>query len=854
MKKHLSLIVGGLLTLGFTACTKDYFDKEAYAAARKAALGIENLDPTHTWATVGSAKASITVNMNTDEIYRIKIYDQNPIGSNTALSLLAEGTVSNGGKLDLSFNYKLAQPYAYVTLFDSKNFMSVYPQLMENGNLDVQIGTAIAQPARRRAGIEPHFTFASAPSDADFKTSVPDGCLLPNAYGNNTKDQVHNYQLAETTDKQQLNFYNGNFNLYVTGTKTVSFINPGGGSKNMVFYILPGADLTFADNNFDLNAGENGNFRMYVCEGAKVTFAAGLQSYMELYNRGTIEVKGGYKPGIYGPGMFFNEGTFTVNGAQSYYSGMNISNPLTLNNQTSQFINVGTLNVGGVVVAGSAHFINYGTVTATDATIVNSNQATWVNDGTYTTGSFIYTAGSTDVINNCKLTCTEKFRINLGDTDINSFQLNGGASVVTKDFEAEGPTYIKMGSNSLFQVTNTAKFYIAKDVYGIYGPSTGDYAVFQAKTIERLFSWQTNQGFTANYFGHLWVATDNHFNFGYSDVSQYDYSQGKTGAQPYYRLDAATGAKMTTYNGANVTLSDAGCGSAYSGMPVDKIPESKDFSMRYCFEDKFPDFGDYDFNDVVMTVTPTVNGSKLRLKVSIDAVGATKSVSAAIRLVGVQNSDIKSWQALQGFEPLPDNMASLKNIDTNETFLPEYQAPNNSNSVVIVLFQNAHWAIKPHVSYAGSPLNYFYNTVQDTYYPTAMNVEPKEAIYELEFWDDEKVRSLTESNYDVFIVEPYNGSPWEVHTVQNGFKTDQVVTPLKDTDYEDNYGDNTPWAIMTPGNDFKYPIEWQNIGQKKGGVLTGVYKQEGHAFANWAEDPNTNQDWYLYPTSGLVYE
>ena len=50
----------------------------------------------------------------------------------------------------------------------------------------------------------------------------------------------------------------------------------------------------------------------------------------------------------------------------------------------------------------------------------------------------------------------DRFYIGLGDTDRNSFQMNGGASVVTKDFEFSGPGFINMGSGSLFQVTNVA--------------------------------------------------------------------------------------------------------------------------------------------------------------------------------------------------------------------------------------------------------------------------------------------------------------------------------------------------------------------------------------------------------------
>ena len=853
--KKLFYISLALLLLGVTACKEEgvNFDQNAYDNIVSKAFPVENVDNDHHWETMGVATVNLSVNLKTGETYDVRIFDKNPIGSTSPLTLLASSMIANGGKESLKITYLLSQLYIFVTLYDSQKYMMVYPVLIENGVANCNIGSSTASAMSRRTGIEPAFHFASAPADADFKTSIPTDALLPSAYGDATKDALHNYKLADTEDVQNTNFYNGNFALYVSGTKNINYNQPGDGARNMYFYILPGAHLTFKYNAFTQKG--SGNFKMFVCEGATVTFESGLQSYMELYNRGTVEVKGGYKPGIYDGGIFYNQGTFVINGAQSYYAAPdNIENPLTLNNSTSQFINDGTLNVGGVILEGSSHFMNNATANVSMNTVVNSNNATWVNNGEYTTNKFFYTAGSTDVINNCKLIVKDVFRINLGETDRNSFQLNGGASVDAKNFEFEGPGFIKMGSNSLFKVTGCAKFYIAKDVYGIYGPSTGANALFQAKKIERLKSWETNQGFTANYFGHLYVATDDHFNFGYSDKSAEQQAAGEVGVQPYYRLDAASGASMVTYNGANVTLSDEGCGAVYNGTPEGTIAESTPLSYRYCFEDNFPDVGDYDFNDVVLTVTPSVNDKTLTIKVSLDAVGATENVAAAMRLIGVNTSDLASYTVTQGF-PSPDGqgLGTYDNIDTQETFLPENIAPNNTSSFVIILFKDAHWAINPNKASSGGVERTFFNTVKpgDFY---ERNVDVKTATYTLVFNDADKAKAmLAENLYDVFIVEPYNGAYWEVHTVQNGFKTHQVVTPIKPAGYEQAYGSNMPWAIMVPSS-FKYPYEWQTIGSGSSGAYSGAYQTAGHSFAEWAINHNQAKDWYKYPTSGLVYE
>jgi len=860
MKKQL-FIAMALLSLGVTSCKDDVtFDQDTYDNLIKEAFPVKNVDPTHQWTTVGVANTSIAVNTGTGDTYQVKIYDENPIGYKGILKLYGEGRVADGNTLDMKISYPLAQAWAYVTLFDSQNYMSVYPTLIQDGLLQVNINNTQTKKAPHRVGSS--HTFANGPKDSDFKTSVPSDALPFNAYNDATKNSVHNYVNEDRSGVQNVNFWQGNFNLYIKGTAELQFNQPGNGSDNMNFYVLPGAKLTFKYNNFSMR--EPNNFNMYIAEGATVTFEAGSSSSIKMYNRGSVIIKGSNASGVYGKGLIYNEGTMTFEGTGSDYVGSippygaQVSSALVIANSESEFVNVGTLISKGLRVEGSGHFMNLGTVTINGYTVVNSNDCSWVNDGTYNTDYFFYQAGSTNVINNCKLIVDENFYIGLGETDKNSFQLNGSASVITKTFDFVGPGFIKMGSNSLFKVTETANMAITKDGYGIYGPSTGNDAIFMAKKIARRNGVSENQGFVANYFGHLYVVTDDHFNFGYSDKSAEQQAAGEVGAQPYFRLDAASGAKMTSYNGANVTLSDEGCGAAYVGTPDEEEREEVPQSYRYCFEDNFPDAGDYDFNDVVLTVTPTLNDKTLTIQVSLDAVGALKTVGACIRLLTVKSSDLESYTVTKGFaSPEGQGLGDYKNIDTGETFVPDNQSPNNTSNMVIVLFKDAHWAINPVKASDGGVQRLYYNTIiRGSGDHNNAYVDPATATYTLVFKDADKAREmLAENLYDVFIVEPYGSAYWEVHTVQNDFKTAQVITPVKPNNdaYIKAYGNNMPWAIMVPG-DFKYPYEWQVIGKRENGEITGAYKEAGHSFAEWAENSNNATDWYKYPTSGLVYE
>ena len=848
MKKSFWIAMA-LLSLGVTSCKDDVvFDQASYDEYLRKSFVIENVDPNHQWATVGVANANITINIGTKETYQVKIYEQNPIGYKGTLKLLGEGRVADGNTLDMKISYCLAKAYAYVTLFDSKNYMSVYPALIEDGLLKVDINNQQSQKARQRSRIEPSWDFAD-PDSEEYPSTLPADAVDISRYSEFGKQEVwwpsysmtparfQTFYVDPQQDKRHLQLDHGLADVYVkAGKHKLSMYVLG----DVRLILLPGAEVTFPD---ELNQNNQG-FKLFVCKGATITANSGISYNFWLYNQGTITTS---KMTQYAAGALVNEGT------------VNITSNLQIANSASQVVNAGTMSAASMSVEGSGHFQNLGTMTITGETTVNSNNCSWVNDGTYTTGRFVYTAGSTDVINNCRLTCTSLFRINLGETDRNSFQLNGGASVVTPNFEAAGPTFIHMGSNSLFQVTGTAKLSINKDVYGIYGPTNGAEAVFQAKAIERLNSWETNQGFSANYFGHLYVATDSHFPFGYSDKSAQQQAAGEIGAQPYYRLDAASGAKMTTYNGANVTLSDEGCGAAYAGTPDEEERPEVPQSFRFCFEDNFPDAGDYDFNDVVLTVKPTLNEKTLTVQVSLDAVGATKNIGAAMRLIGVKSEDLESYSVSNGFpSPEGQGLGDYKNIETSETFLKENQAPNNTNNMVIVLFKDAHWAMNPVKTDNGGVWRYFWNTVErnDAYEHKKYTDEPPTATYTFVFKDAEKASNmLAENLYDVFIVEPYGGGYWEVHTVQNGFKTAQVVTPIKPDGpaYERAYGNNIPWAIMVPG-DFKYPLEWHSIGKNKNGEMSGAYCEPGHAFPEWAADSETATDWYLHPDEELVFQ
>lgn len=650
MKRYVFLNVAAVLALGFTAvsCSHDhdyYEPKDAAQEFKKSfeayIMDGETIDPGQTWNTA----EAVTLTVKTDQPGTIKVYTANPMGRSVA-PLTTQKVVAGDNKV------VVAKPADAKTLYVSMvDGYYAEVQTVQDGEARFE-RTSSSAGARRAAARAPqaptlpNWEFANAPTDADFAYTalpVPSDALLVTEYGDATKNTVHNYKLADVTYDQYTNLYAGNFNLYVEGTKRINYGIPGDGQKNMHIYIMPNANVTFTQNFTQKGAGE---LFMHIPSSATVTFEQGLQAYMTLYNRGTVIVKGGYKPGIYDGGVFYNEGTFTVNGAQDYYFGnKNNANPLTLNNGDSQFINAGTLNIGALTLEGSSHFLNLGTVNCSGNTVVNSNFCTWVNEGQYTTQYYLYHAGSTDVRNNCHLTVTEMFTINLGDTDKNNFTNNAGANVVAKNFEFQGPGYIKMGANSLFKVEQTATMNITKEDYGFWGPDSGtDYAVLQARDV---VSGQNNSKYVT-YGGNLFVAADSHFANGWS--GQYQY---------YYLKDNAKIANGQ--NAADYSIRAGRCSPGYNdnGSIVPPAPEPMMY-YYYAFEDLGGVEGvnqtDIDFNDIIIRVSAPVDGA-----CTAELVAAGGRLSTKIAYDGnviVENAHTKM-----------DAMSNTENVDVTK-FVP----------------------------------------------------------------------------------------------------------------------------------------------------------------------------------------
>ena len=566
-------------------------------------LGGQDVDARQTWNTAVSTK----VNVSVVKAGTLKIYSENPFGN--IVAPLYEATVSEGQAVTAVIARPQNVSTLYAAVLDSEGY------IIDNMSFDASEEEATVKfyksqatdNASARRTIQPSFKFPGDATANKFKDDVPTGVekLTQNiGRANNYIDQTWEGDLniwgAATAEGNWQDRSGGV--LYVKGYcdfSNRSFYFDG----NSELYLVKGATLILGENNGSGNLQVNTN--IYIAEGAKL-IAKGelkLNNGLHIFNHGTIETD---KLSTNSESWLVNGGTVTV------------KTKISVENTLSVIENNGTITAADLNTAGSGKIENNKDVTISGTTFVNSNDNTWVNNGHYHTGNFIYNAASDEVINNCFLTVDEDFNINLGDNPGNgNFKMDAGSGVVTKNFNGGGnwaksystgwssfnggPFYIYMGAGSVFEVTETATMNATKANYGIYGPKSGDYAVFHAKDI---VAGTANQGYEVTYGGNLFVASDSHFANGWS--GQYPYIDIKDNAKVAKLGDAA-----------NITIKATECNPGYNGGVTP--PDPKQY-IYFAFED-LGTSDDFDFNDVVVRVS--VPDANHQSTVELCAIGGT---------------------------------------------------------------------------------------------------------------------------------------------------------------------------------------------------------------------------------------
>lgn len=755
MKNFLKLAFILLSTMVVSSCLDtNLFDQTVYDSILKQSFPVDSIDPNQDWKTVASADVSVSVNLDYEEKYTVKIYKSNPLACEVD-TLLASGTVTSGETLNTTMSFPLIQNIFYVTLVDKDGYMQVKPTSLENGKLTAYFGESSSTAAK---------TKNNAPKRADAYT-IP-------IY---TSPIVSQYlDGAEELNSTNATLWGATKKLKLTGTWTSLISNLGNwNADSRTLYITGTWTLP---KNKDQSLGNNGV--IVVANGGTINIPN--NSSLSVNNGGKIYVmKGG---SISGSGTLYFDGSGTS--GYDYNAGtINIS---TFDAHGSSFYNVGTITTSAFKNQTSGYpFINWGKL------IVNGDMATY----------------NCPFYNGCYVKCSDELTV----TDL---RIGNSAYIYSRTLNLNSSQVI-LGNDAILDT-----YYLSIGSSSIYGPVSGDDAVFQFAYFSNL--WGTN---------YLY----NHLDFCTTRTSWNMISFSSFWGNFYE--NSAVGNYL--WSQINKTYDPSDCSD---GISKDNPTPVTDTTLGYtfCYEDNYPAPGDYDFNDVAISVFPSTNNNKMTLKVTLDAVGAAKQSAGAIRLAGIKASDITS---ITKSGSTKEQYTGLNTIFINSIYITDVQ--NNrltgrssvGNDVVIPLFNDSHSTI------SGSMNRYFYNTVVG-----GQTAVPDTVTYSITFKDAATASKLVVDSLDAFILYDYNSAKWEVHTFP--FKGCKVL-------YDRNEASSStyPWAVVVP-KPFYYPVEFQPITVKitdSSATDTGAYSTTGHSFAGWAADKTTNLDWYKYPIITKVY-
>lgn len=241
-------------------------------------------------------------------------------------------------------------------------------------------------------------------------------------------------------------------------------------------------------------------------------------------------------------------------------------------------------------------------------------------------------------------------------------------------------------------------------------------------------------------------------------------------------------------------------------------------NATYAFEDLWPSYGDYDFNDLIVdfqynTVTNADNDAvKLEITCYARAVGASKQNGFGIVFENIAKSDIAS---VTGFVH-----AGGINVDGNGL-------ESGQSKPVIILFEDVNDVIN-------RPGGSLYNTIPGNPYGISDSVN-----ITVTFTNPVDASLLTTSNYNPFIFVDGVRSH-EIHAVNNP-PTDLMDMTLFGQSNDDSdpstgkyykSSDNFCWAMEIPQR-FSYPVEMADI-------VTSHLK-----FAEWSQSGGAQKnDWY----------
>lgn len=631
------------------------------------------------WATTSNIKVTVEVNAPTNDefYYVVELYDTNPIISSDA-RLLDKGVAKGNEPYTSEISIENTIKTLFVKEITPTGLATVRSAEITNGIANCNFKTTIPS-VRSLAASTRSFTTITDPNPDDtslFPLECPSG--IEKFISVNDCVEGGSYEVTAST--KIINLWKNNLKLYVTEDIKLSeqiYLSPGS-----CLYILPGKKVSMPKSQ---NNGQQ-NCMITIGTGATLTIDKTIQldSNYKLYNLGTINTENLI---CANSSVFFNAGS------------VNIKDKLSAENASSTISNAGKIKVEKIKIQGDSHIINTGTMEVEEETEINCTGGSWINEGTWYTDEMKISAWNDYCYNKCKLIVTDELEIKEGHLIV-----DGGGYVQCKELYMNNAK-IELGAKALFEITEKAEYGYQNKDRGFKGTGTEKALLIIKKAVA-----ETLKPNLIHYSGNLQVICSEH---------------------PIEKIDdwnicwTITGGAEWGEEGKNtVSIPESECSDGYNGgtptpptnpeFPIE-VEDNKNYT--YLFEDQWPLYGDYDMNDIVLTIqkrkiyTNKENKvTKFELSIDLSAAGATKSIGAAIMLDNVPANAIT-----QPVEFSDNTLAKNFNLNNNNI-------ENGQDYTVIPLFDDAHKVL-------GRDRYEQINTVSDY----AGNTKPKNISFSITF-------------------------------------------------------------------------------------------------------------------------
>jgi len=779
-------------TMFLASCADDVYDpsKEPQVTPTENPLGEGfNAPDGFNWSMINTVNLNVEVKdaFNGKYQYAIEVFTSNPLADETATPIAA-GPAKQSANYIAEVNIPKTVEFLYIRQTDPNQRKEVYAYAVpENGgslNCKLYYTATTSRAVTRASSVgtsgwdnvtDPGYTEETynVPSES---ASIINGNQLPNG-------STYIIKPGETLS-QVLHSYNGaNATVYIQGTWNVNGnITPQG----IDIIVLNGGKITSTSGTFmvsdksslTVQSGGEVNCNIFstatnvVIKKKEVSGQNGLNTGTVLYNASDalFQVEDKF---IITSSQIYNHGTISLTAENAYMQANKTSAACLIANYEKATIKGNRIQAGATIV-------NSGTIEVN----ILENSST----------DFLY--------NNCLLIVKNTFkfrnvvldqasitggRTNPSDKEwlpvplvesLNSAQytLIDGSMIKAKEFK------VQSGSQVTFKAINKAK---------------EDRSMIKAENI--YFEWHT-------YVQGNMVLEGKQYN---PERSHIDASVASTG-----------------YDESKYTIETCGGifneGNEGEDPYTPEIPVVDDATTyTYVFEDNWPKYGDFDLNDIVLTLNnrSTQANSNGNLKsaqfdITLEAVGASKIVGVGIRFLGLPASVTPNTFTIKG---------------NNASFEAGQSLPT------LILFESAHTEF----GFTDRP---FINTYQTA--STNKADLPQYAV-RFEFTESDKISSsaFNINNLDVFIITKaadQRTKRTEVH-IAGYAPTDLANTTLFGQANDDSSlsskryylsSENLTWGIVVPDK-FSWPLEIKNVKD----VYTG--------FANWVTSGGKeNKDWY----------